>query len=1217
MMPGDNQSKTVAIAADATVGNCQNCSVLHQSLSEYVSSFLALKQKITASDDAIRLQQQLEELQIRLLSLEKKTADYESMQAELEEKKVALQVYGQMSEEMDILKKENSNSIAEKQKLEDQLSDVKELMETQSMENGKLKREKAVVENDLLKAQTSLMKSQAQADQIEKLMEKNAKTTSIKEDLENKVRLFEDSICKQNHQITQLTKEKTLLERNIYDLQARLMKLEKERNKDYRNTSTQASAPEEHKVDKEMVRSLLASLWTCVEPQQHAANMLCLPGPCTKQVLPSSPPKGLHCNLNHTSLSPSSHSREPHIHSIKTNASYSPLKSSPRQQRAERHPTCQQSRRSKKKTATPKRSHQSPEEPKTENMLPVVEIPELSFEAIMKLFEPMPPCISPLPELPSESMETEDGEETNPDPLQQEEYSTILTSASTHSSNTSVVPVEDNIDSPVIMTQEVDHLSSENNSLAFERDEINSIIEIQEEEMQLVENIQIEQGPATEQVVSASMSNASPVHVIVDVALQKTDSQKPSHRVNSDSKGFDINPEMDNAKDNTSENITKMDVDTDLSAKTEPRDAGESLNRSDTTVISKEVEDVEVGNASAVPSTFIDSNRGAEVTKENGLEMGEVREDSCALEESKVATVIQPQKSTQCLAGDTDVEKTCLPSSSDSCNTVEERRENDAPTALPKEIDGNEVNGKKEEGVDVTAFPCASNHDNGPLSPSQSSLLQMENDKSHHDRESGQTNSETPSKMKRNTETLNTEPVDHGCSLSDPPETKTLKCESFKENTPSLCRALSPKCLFPTVKLHTLETNPNQEQLDEGVSIEHISTNEKTLQPEPNKEEESAVKNTNAKDLPEDNINASIHKVTECKLGTSHTTTSSQQSARINEEHNECKESADVPGPDSITAHQPEFLGQLLTEMGPPLPPVLTPVSTPPKTGRSINPRQAIGKLSFPSPMDRLTSPTTPIQAQLTPNSQQQSTSSLSSPVRGIPSSPLQFGSATPKHAVPVPGRLPRTPMASCSPSSSSPSQENSMRLLDTMYPDLSAHARTLSILRGNVSLSCSSHTGASPSTTMSQMSGFKTITSTSTAFTKAETRGEKRQADGLPQPNKRKCLRLENSPLTISCQQGPSSSQNSGEETTSPKTPELKKLQDETSPSMDIKPTKQNVIDSFLKKIEQNCFDLLPVIRSHLFVGNLPKKPVMTDEEKEVISEICQSNLTIWFWPS
>lgn len=30
MMPGESQSRTVPIASDATVGNCQNCSVLHQ-----------------------------------------------------------------------------------------------------------------------------------------------------------------------------------------------------------------------------------------------------------------------------------------------------------------------------------------------------------------------------------------------------------------------------------------------------------------------------------------------------------------------------------------------------------------------------------------------------------------------------------------------------------------------------------------------------------------------------------------------------------------------------------------------------------------------------------------------------------------------------------------------------------------------------------------------------------------------------------------------------------------------------------------------------------------------------------------------------------------------------------------------------------------------------------------------------------------------------------
>lgn len=44
--------------------------------------------KYDSCSDSIRQQQTLEELQIRLITLEKKTSDYESLQAELEEKKV-------------------------------------------------------------------------------------------------------------------------------------------------------------------------------------------------------------------------------------------------------------------------------------------------------------------------------------------------------------------------------------------------------------------------------------------------------------------------------------------------------------------------------------------------------------------------------------------------------------------------------------------------------------------------------------------------------------------------------------------------------------------------------------------------------------------------------------------------------------------------------------------------------------------------------------------------------------------------------------------------------------------------------------------------------------------------------------------------------------------------------------------------------------------------
>ncbi|XDV39798.1 hypothetical protein PO909_008987 [Leuciscus waleckii] len=309
-------------------------------------------------------------------------------------------------------------------------------------------------------------------------------------------------------------------------------------------------------------------------------------------------------------------------------------------------------------------------------------------------------------------------------------------------------------------------------------------------------------------------------------------------------------------------------------------------------------------------------------------------------------------------------------------------------------------------------------------------------------------------------------------------------------------------------------------------------------------------------------------------------------------------------------------LGRVRTEMGPPLPPVVMPLTaTPPRFVKHNTPLKPTS-ISSGLPTDGLKSPKTipsvPVDSALPDASKMSPCLNTPSPSCGVPSSPLQFGSATPKHAVPVPGRLPSSALSS---SPSTASQENSMQMLDTMYPDLSARARTLNILRGNVNLNrAGSENGSSPPS-VNQISGNKTISSSSTAFTKTEQKPKKTGVNMLL-PKSAKRLRLDN------CSPAPPGVNFPAEQVkdhqTAIKTESIQSHQEIQSSEQIIEKKPDNntmdkdcKISEALAKVGMSCFDILPVVKSHVFLGRISQVPILIDEEKAVIAEFCVNQLS------
>ncbi|XP_066179451.1 little elongation complex subunit 1 isoform X2 [Sylvia atricapilla] len=340
-----------------------------------------------------------------------------------------------------------------------------------------------------------------------------------------------------------------------------------------------------------------------------------------------------------------------------------------------------------------------------------------------------------------------------------------------------------------------------------------------------------------------------------------------------------------------------------------------------------------------------------------------------------------------------------------------------------------------------------------------------------------------------------------------------------------------------------------------------------------------------------------------------------------------------------------EMINKIREELGPPLPPLLLPLTaTPPKTACTVSPvMSSASQSSLLSPLDDLISPLckTPILPLMSPLTDTPTVKSalLFSPPSpsetAVGSSPLKFCTCIPKHALPVPGRFPLFAAVSADPGAP---QDNSVKILDTMYPELSARARTLNILKGNIQLNrCAFPDSQSLPGPVSQAGGFKAIASTSTAFVKAGSnlksdcskdvdKGvqnqqlfsrssnhlEKRTLLQVSMPRSAKRLRLDSEPprmepSDITAVRNTKNTVSEMQEAFHSNSYEISdsSLSSNLEESLPAKKDSDcQKVSLALKKVAESCFDLLPVIKGHVYVGNVSKIPVMRDEEREVVYE-------------
>ncbi|KAG1940163.1 little elongation complex subunit 1 isoform X3 [Pimephales promelas] len=1184
MMPGENQSKAGGIASEATPGTCQNCTVLNQNLDEYVAALLTLKQKIVDTDrllseykekcdelqksqrESSKLHRQLDEVLLKLEPLEKQTVEYEQMKTELEKIKAELKLYQQRCEDVDQLRAESVRTLSLKEKAEESLRQAEDTVQKQKLENEKLETEIKSLKEDLQETQDSLRKYVQTTEEHENLKLENAKTLIMKGNLENELLVLKESKFQQDNEIGVLNNEKRRLEEVLYKTQQRLNDLEKEFNKEKKSTSSQTDA--EPLIDKGKVRMLLEELWHCVETSSQTQERLFIAGeeadPLKSQLTRTPPQPLLNCPLGRPTSHPSPGCPSPET-KLQSSKLYTP-KSPPAINRPTSSPQ-KLNKQNNEQFSAPNRKRKVSSDvlehvntwTNDANRPSLKEMTDEDFlhgdycidlQGIKEWLKPLPTALSPVHSPLIEMVSVNDDQPMTDAELEyQSDNGTPEALSRLHKyilqSNTKLEPSD--VEDQRSLLNEVEKSSV----LLSPNTQGRSAVSV--DNLDLENTLSDSQHMEVENVFEGT--NACVANTQTQTAKSGIEN---GHSVESSVVSDTTQTVVELPMMNPNDDATKLEdtkITNSLEKLLENSDPQQDINSE--LVLTKSIESTQSKTSLVQPNVTLETNVKSVLTLDvnySTLDSIDNKESkSCVPLEMKTVADISALDIQNRLAGKADQSEY---SAEDNVSTsIEDQRSLDA-----------RVNGGA----------C-------PLRPSKAAESSSEDEgffglkikvRGVHTRSEGRIPSEELDNVPGNTP-----------SEIDKTVQKLLSQENNPKDTEENDSTISEK---------TLVQMNNESQQAEEMSTDTCSPCVKNLVSDVYNHKETS--GDSAVDSLED--------------------TSTPCQGTLDAESSTAENGDNIslaPGLHTQTHITPTSclsLGRVRTEMGPPLPPVVMPLTaTPPRFGKHntpLKPNSISSGLPTDGPMSPKTIPSVPVIDSALPDASKMSPclTTTPSPSCGVPSSPLQFGSATPKHAVPVPGRLPSSALSSSPPAAS---QENSMQMLDTMYPDLSARARTLNILRGNVNLTRAGNENGTSPPSVNQISGNKTISSSSTAFTKTEQKPKKTGVNILL-PKSAKRLRLDN------CSPAPPGVDFPAEQVKDHqsviKTESFQSHQEIQSGQQTIEKKPDNnkncKISEALAKVGMSSFDVLPVVKSHVFLGRISQVPILIDEEKAVIAEFC-----------